>query len=55
MESSEPLPDSTEWNIDENDRIGMTQYRLKDLPQWAKEQLNLLPERSHEKTNPVYR
>ena len=42
MEQSEPLPEG-EWNIDENDTIGMTQYRLKDLPQWAKEQLKSPP------------
>ena len=54
MESSEPLPDAIEWNLDENDKIGMTEYRLKDLPKWAKEQLNLLPKQTHEKTNPVY-
>jgi len=38
MEQPDPLP-ITEWNINENDTIGMTQYRLKDLPKWAREQL----------------
>ena len=42
MESAEPLP---EWNLDENDTIGMTQYRYKDLPNWAKQQLKTLPPR----------
>ena len=46
MEQSEPLPEG-EWNLDENDRVGMTQYRLQDLPQWAKEQLNSLPPKQH--------
>ena len=46
MEPAEPLP---EWNLDENDTIGMTQYRYKDLPQWAKEQLKTLPPRKQHK------
>jgi hypothetical protein len=46
MEQSEPLPEG-EWNLDENDRVGMTQYRLQDLPQWAKEQLYSLSPQQH--------
>jgi len=46
MEQSEPLPEG-EWNLDENDTIGMTQYRYKDLPNWAKQQLKPQP---HKKT-----
>jgi hypothetical protein len=53
MEQPEPLPEY-EWNINENDFIGMTQYRLKDLPTWAKEQLKK-PTKKPKITFSIYR
>ena len=46
MEQPDPLP-MTDWNLDEHETVGMTQYRLKDLPQWAKQQLKSLPPQQH--------
>lgn len=54
MEQPDPLP-SSEWNLDENDRIGVTQYRLKDLPEWAKQQLKDLPPQPHKHHKQQYR
>jgi hypothetical protein len=48
MEQPEqPLPDN-QWNLKENDYVGMTEYRYKDLPTWAKQQLTL-PEKNKNK------
>ena len=53
MEQPDPLP--IEWNLDENDRIGVTQYRLKDLPAWARDQLKSPPKKKAKITFSIYR
>lgn len=50
MEKPEPLPN----NIDPDSFVGVTEYRYRDLPNWAKQQLQPPPSNQKQKNQILY-